>query len=199
MTIPAVSTVWNNNTVSTNTGQGQVSTASTWPNLSSASTTELFENTIRNWRTLRSVQSPSEVRAPQTTQRLSAESSQTVPESIPPVKSLKRPERVIGLKRWTGLIIEIAADMLTVDLTPTGHEGRRFRADFELSLLSPDDATAEPGDVVYLTTRHVRATSGYSTVTTELRLRRAGQWSHDEVAEIMQLAQQHAAYFENDE
>jgi len=197
MAIPAVSTGWNNNTVSTSTGQDQVSTVGIWPNLPSASTAELSEDAIRTWRTLRSVQSPSEVRTPRTTQRPSAGSSQTVPESSPSVVPLKRPDRVVGLRRWTGLIVEIANDMLTVDLMPAGHDGRRFRADFELSLLSPDDEAAEPGDVVYLTTRFVRAPSGYSTVTTDLRLRRAGQWSQDEVAEIMQLAQQHAAYFED--
>jgi hypothetical protein len=56
---------------------------------------------------------------------------------------------------------------------------------------------AQPGDIVYLTTRFVQAMSGYKTVTTQLRLRRTGQWSEKEVAEITELARQQADYFEH--
>ena len=87
--------------------------------------------------------------------------------------------------------------MLTIELTPTDHEGPRFHADFDLFLLAPDETEAQPGDIVYLTTRYVQAASGYNTVTTQLRLRRPGHWSEKEIAEMTELARQHVAYFEH--
>lgn len=191
------STGWGSSTIPVGISQEQLSTASSAANSAASPATSPFEDSARKWLALRSFQSSSEVGVVDTSLKSSAQPSRTLLEPPTAPNALKRPERVIGLKRWTGLVLEIADDWLTIELTPTDHEGPRFQAEFELSLLAPDDAVAQPGDIVYLTTRFVRATSGYSTVTTQLRLRRAGRWSEKEVGEIQELARQHAAYFEH--
>jgi hypothetical protein len=190
-------TDWSASTTSVGSSQTQVSTGGSVLNSPGSSTASIFEDTVRTWLALRGVQSSDKVQVSVTSEKPPVRLSSTLPEPPlgPPV--LKRPDRVVGLKRWTGLILEIADDLLTVELTPTDHEGPRFHAEFDLSLLAPDEAEAQPGDIVYLTTRFVQAASGYSTATTQLRLRRPGKWSEMEVAEITELAKQHAAYFEH--
>jgi hypothetical protein len=174
-----------------------MSTGGSGLNSPGSPTAGIFEDAVRTWLALRGVQSSDKVQASATSEKPLARLSQTLPEPPPGPPALKRPDRVVGLKRWTGLILEIADGLLTVELTPTDHEGPRFHAEFDLSLLAPDEAEAQPGDIVYLTTRFVQAASGYRTATTQLRLRRPGQWSEMEVAEITELAKQHAAYFEH--
>jgi len=106
-------------------------------------------------------------------------------------------ELVTGLKKWTGVIQEIEAGLFTAELLPLDHEGPSLLADFDLNLLAPDDAAVGIGDVIYLTTRYVRAYDrrgrGYQTATTQVRLRRLGQWSESELREIEHLAQRDAA------
>jgi hypothetical protein len=190
-----ISTGWDSDTLSVGASQEQESTTGNLVNSADQPVVRFFHDSLREWLALRSVQSPTVAQVQETSQKSPAEFSQTLPVPPPTPLRPKRPDSVVGLKRWTGLILEIAHDLMTVELTPTDHEGPRFHAEFELSLLAPDDEVAGPGDIVYLTTRYVRAKSGYSTVTTELRLRRTGQWSEREVAEIRELAEQHAAYF----
>jgi hypothetical protein len=101
-------------------------------------------------------------------------------------------ELVVGLKKWVGVIREIGDGIFTAELTPLDHEGPQLLADFELRLLAPDDANVELGDVVYLTTRYVRNRSGYPTATTQLRLRRLGEWSPEQLAAIKKQAWHYA-------
>jgi hypothetical protein len=191
-----MSTGWGTETMIVGSSQEPVPTIGSAFNSSAPSNADIFENNVRTWRALKGVQSQDFTPAPPTSVTPTAQPSRTLP-TPPGRRVFKRPDRIVGLKRWTGLILEIADELLTVELTPTDHEGPRFQAEFELSLLAPDEAHAQPGDIVYLTTRFVQAASGYSTVTTQLRLRRPGQWSEKEVAEITELARQQAAYFDH--
>jgi len=59
-------------------------------------------------------------------------------------------------------------------------------ADFDMDLLGPDSSSAEPGDIIYLTTRTVRDANGYPYQTSSLKLRRPGPWGEDELREISQ-------------
>jgi hypothetical protein len=99
---------------------------------------------------------------------------------------------ITGLKKWVGIIQSIDDGMFTAELSPIGHEGPDMLADFELELLMPDVSFVAPGDVVYLTTRYVKARRGYPTATTQIRLRRLGQWSDEELAEIKRRARGYA-------
>jgi len=101
-------------------------------------------------------------------------------------------ELVVGLKKWAGVVREIGDGIFTAELTPLDHEGPQLLADFELRLLAPDDDNVEEGDVVYLTTRYVRSRSGYPTATTQIRLRRLGEWSSDQLSALREEAQRHA-------
>jgi hypothetical protein len=188
---------WGGNTASVGASQEQASTTGSVVNAPHAFAADLVDDSVRKWRALREVQPLGHPPASDTTDKSLPRLSEIPPERPPDPPVLQHPDRVVGLKRWTGLILEIADELLTVELTPTDHEGPRFHAEFELSLLAPDEAIAQPGDIVYLTTRFVQAVSGYKTVTTQLRLRRTGQWSEKEVAEITELARQQADYFEH--
>ena len=88
-------------------------------------------------------------------------------------------------------------DLFTAELSPLDHEGPALFADFDVKLLVRDDVDLSAGDVVYLTTRFVRAYDrggrGYNTATTQIRLRRIGQWSQEELTEIEGLARRDAA------
>jgi hypothetical protein len=188
---------WGSDTVSVGAFQQRVSTAGSAVNSAGGSAAGLFGDSVRKWLALRSVLSSDSTQASETSEKPSGQLSETLSEPPSQPKILKRPDRVVGLKRWTGLILNIKDDLLTVELTPTDHEGPTFYTEFDLSLLAPDEAIAQAGDIVYLTKRFVQASSGYSTVTTQLRLRRTGQWSEKEVADITKLASRYATYFDD--
>lgn len=186
-------TWWSSSTASVNVAQQSLTVEDA--NNTAGSSTAPLADTVRNWLALRGLQASAQVEAPGTSEEPSVRLSRTQAETPTNLPTRERLDRVVGLKRWTGLIQEVADGLLTVELKPTDHQGPTFHAEFELSLLAPDEEEARPGDVVYLTTRFVQPSSGYKTVTTQLRLRRTGQWSEKEVAEITELASQQAAYF----
>lgn len=90
---------------------------------------------------------------------------------------------ITGMEKWHGRIVEVSEGYFTADLRPAS-AGPRVLADFELSLLGPDAEVADTGDVVYVTVRTVRGAAGSLHRTAAVRLRRMGQWSAEEVAEI---------------
>jgi hypothetical protein len=108
-------------------------------------------------------------------------------------------EVVVGLKRWEGRILEISDGLLTVELTPSDHDGPELVADFDVDLLGPDSSSAGPGDIIYLTTRTVRDTTGYPYQTSSLKLRRPGPWGEDELSEIQEIAKWQAEFFKGTE
>jgi hypothetical protein len=91
------------------------------------------------------------------------------------------PRRVTGLDKWEGKILEIDGDTLTAELYPIDREGVPITADFNLELLGSDAATAVPGDVFYLSVRTVKAPGMRPTRTENLRLRRLGRITPEEV------------------
>lgn len=123
-----------------------------------------------------------------------------------PVKSEERPEnrpgrlrpsreRVVGLKKWEGSILEVADGLITVELTPFDHEGPELIADFDADLLGEDADSVAPGDIVYLTTRTVQGARGYPYRTSSLKLRRPGRWSERELREVDAVAKERAEFF----
>jgi hypothetical protein len=104
-------------------------------------------------------------------------------------------EVIVGLKKWAGRIIELSDELLTVELTPSDHDGPELVADFDAALLGPDSSSAEPGDIIYLTTRTVRDATGYPYQTSSLKLRRPGPWGEDELREIQDIAKKQAEFF----
>jgi hypothetical protein len=108
----------------------------------------------------------------------------------------RRPNQLVtGLKKWVGIIRDIDDGMFTAELSPIDHEGPDMLADFELELLASDASLVTPGDVVYLTTRYVKDRLSYPIATTQIRLRRLGQWSDGELAEIKRRARGYADEF----
>jgi hypothetical protein len=112
-------------------------------------------------------------------------------------ESAPRPsaEVTVGLKKWEGRILEISDGLLAVELTPSDHDGPELVADFDAALLGPDSGSAEPGDIVYLTTRTVRDAIGYPYQTSSLKLRRPGPWGAGELREIQDIAKRQAEFF----
>ena len=104
-------------------------------------------------------------------------------------------EVVVGLKKWEGRIFEISDGLLSIELTPSDHDGPELVADFDTDLLGPDSSSAEPGDIIYLTTRTVRDANGYPYQTSSLKLRRPGPWGEDELREIQEIAKWQAEFF----
>jgi hypothetical protein len=123
----------------------------------------------------------------------SGTSSSAPPASIGKLGRTRRPtELIVGLKKWIGVVQAVEDGIFTAELSPIDHEGPAFLADFDLELLAPDEEAVQAGDVVYLTTRYVRAAKGYNTATTQVRLRRPGLWTQEEVAEIQKSARRDA-------
>lgn len=104
-------------------------------------------------------------------------------------------ERIVGLSKWEGRILEISGDLLSVELTPSDHDGPELVADFDLDLLGPDSSSASVGDIVYLTTRTIRDAAGYPHRTSSLKLRRPGVWAEGELREIREAATRKAEFF----
>ena len=109
--------------------------------------------------------------------------------------SRRATERVVGLRRWEGRILEISDGLLTVELIPSDHEGPDLVADFNAELLGPDSISVVSGDIVYLTTRTVRDATGYPYQTSSLKLRRPGPWDEQELREIQAVAKEQADFF----
>lgn len=94
------------------------------------------------------------------------------------------PRGVTGLDKWEGKIVEIDGDTFTAELYPIDREGMPITADFDLELLGSDAATAVPGDVFYLVVRTVKAPGKRPTRTENLRLRRLGRITPEEVQAV---------------
>jgi hypothetical protein len=152
-----------------------------------------YEHSIANW-TVGATQYPLKITSSsQVTSPEQSEASSTVAFRTPPSGPN---QHVVGLRKWVGVIQDIEDGVLTIELEPLDHEGPTLLGDFDLDLLAPDDAAAVPGDVVYLTTRMVRGRWGHKEVTSHLRLRRAGQWSREELRELHDQALDRSRSFE---
>jgi len=94
--------------------------------------------------------------------------------------------------RWEGRILVRTGDLLTVELAPSDHEGPELVADFDADLLGSDSSSAQPGDVVFLTTRTARNADGCQRRTSSLKLYRPGPWCEDELRGIQDIAKTRA-------
>lgn len=101
---------------------------------------------------------------------------------------LSRPAlSITGMQKWDGRIVELSDDLFTVELRPADG-GTVLWADFETELLGPDAARVAEGDLVYVTVRTVETPGRHPSRTASVRLRRIGQWTGDEVADIRRRA-----------
>jgi hypothetical protein len=91
------------------------------------------------------------------------------------------PAHITGLDKWEGKVLEVEGDIFTAELYPIDREGIPITADFDLGLLGSDAATTVPGDVFYLSVRTVKAFGMRPTRTENLRLRRLGRITPEEV------------------
>ncbi|CQD11819.1 hypothetical protein BN1232_02222 [Mycobacterium lentiflavum] len=99
-------------------------------------------------------------------------------------------ERITGMEKWEGRVIEVDDDIFSVELRPLGG-GPEVIADFSKNHLAEGD-DLRLGDVVYVTARTVRGKSG-PTHTSTIRLRRLGRWTEAEIAEQARRAKELAA------
>ncbi|WNG82561.1 hypothetical protein C6A86_002330 [Mycobacterium sp. ITM-2016-00316] len=102
--------------------------------------------------------------------------------------------KVTGMEKWEGRVLEVDDDLFSVELTHFG-EGPEVIADFARDKLAEGDEV-QPGDVVYVTVRTVRAPGG-PTTTSAIRLRRLGRWTEDEVADQKRRARDQLAELVN--
>lgn len=113
-----------------------------------------------------------------------AEQSESAPSTWDtPVKPFDS-RGVTGLYKWEGKILEIDGDAFTAELYPIDAEGMPITADFDLELFGSDAATVVPGDVFYLSVRTVKAPGMRPTRTENLRLRRLGRVTLEEVQAV---------------
>jgi hypothetical protein len=148
----------------------------------------------RNWIASQSITTYSDIPARKSANRRSASAptqSDLAPDSLSPAAV-----SIFGLQKWTGEIVSIDDGFLTVELFPLDHEGQVEVASFELRLLGPDISMAQPGGIVYLTTRSMQDSSGYVEAMTNLRLRRPRRWSQKELSSTMKRARERAKAFE---
>jgi hypothetical protein len=89
--------------------------------------------------------------------------------------------QITGLDKWEGKVLEVEGDIFTAELYPIDREGVPITADFDLELLGSDAATIVPGDVFYLSVRTVKAYGMRPARTENLRLRRLGHITPEEV------------------
>jgi hypothetical protein len=101
----------------------------------------------------------------------------TSPAQVRPIS----PARITGLDKWEGKILEVEGDIFTAELYPIDREGMPITADFNLELLGSDAATIVPGDVFYLSVRTLKAYGMRPARTENLRLRRLGRITPEEV------------------
>lgn len=107
----------------------------------------------------------------------------------------ERYEAISGFHKWEGRVVELDGEVFTAEITSLdpGKDLSPVYADFELDLLKPD--VVEVGDVVYITARMVNVGQGFSpSKTLSVRLRRIGNWTESEVAQIAEKA--HAGWVE---
>lgn len=103
--------------------------------------------------------------------------------------------RIVGLRKWAGQIHSVENGLFTVELLPLDHDGPELFADFELELLAPDERSAKPGAIVYLTTRMIQVDSGRVEAVTNVRLRQARRWSKTELDEVNRRGRDRARSF----
>lgn len=97
--------------------------------------------------------------------------------------------RVSDLKTWTGRVIEVDEDLFTAELSPGERTpGGDVLADFSRDLVVDEDEPLQVGDVIYVTTRMVRAPHGGRSETSSVRLRRPGKWTDEDVARLSSRA-----------
>jgi hypothetical protein len=96
--------------------------------------------------------------------------------------------RVTGLDKWEGKIIEIDGEIFTAELFPVDREGMPITASFKLELLGSDAVAVVPGDVFYLSVRTVKAPGMRPELTENLRLRRMGRFTPEEVRAVYEKA-----------
>lgn len=91
--------------------------------------------------------------------------------------------RVSDLSTWTGRVVDVDEEMFTAELIPGERTpGGTVLADFNRALVVDEDETLQIGDVIYVTSRMVRAPHGGRSETSSVRLRRLGKWTAEDVA-----------------
>jgi hypothetical protein len=129
---------------------------------------------------------PKTAASPKSMTQLSTETGQseigvstwsTSPPQIRPVG----PARITGLDKWEGKVLEVEGNVFTAELYPLDRESVPITADFDLELLGSDAYRIAPGDVFYLSVRTVKAFGLRPTRTENLRLRRLGHITPEEV------------------
>lgn len=115
----------------------------------------------------------------------------SAPQPVGPRRSAPALYRVSGLSTWTGRVVDIDDDLFTAELVPDASTGGPVvLADFGVTSVGADADGLTVGDVVYVTSRTVRAPHGGRIETSSIRLRRLGKWTESEVADIQDRAVQ---------
>jgi hypothetical protein len=99
-------------------------------------------------------------------------------------------ERITGMEKWEGRVIDVDDDIFSAELRPL-YDGPDVIADFPKSGLAEGDVV-QVGDVIYVTARTVKGRGG-PTHTSTIRLRRLGRWTEAEIADQAQRAREQAA------
>ncbi|MFD3447053.1 hypothetical protein ACFDTO_20845 [Microbacteriaceae bacterium 4G12] len=128
--------------------------------------------------------------------RSSADSDLSTQSRSRPVgrRALPTTFRVSDISTWTGRVVDVDDDIFTAELTPDERTpGAIVLADFARGLVVDVDEPLQVGDVVYVTTRMVRAPHGGRSETSSVRLRRLGKWTAEDVSRLSARADEFAS------
>jgi hypothetical protein len=81
---------------------------------------------------------------------------------------------------WSGRIQDVDGEIFTAELIPYDHYGPTVLADFSSQLLDADEPV-QVGDQFYLKVRTIRDRGRRVSQTSNLLLRRLGEWSQEEL------------------
>lgn len=92
---------------------------------------------------------------------------------------------ITGLQMWEGRVVDVADEYFTAELTSMSDDATTgpLRADFRNDSLELADRSVAVGDLFYMTSRKVR-TRGRLGTSYSLQVRRSGNWTEADVAEI---------------
>lgn len=96
--------------------------------------------------------------------------------------------KVQGMEKWEGRILEVSDGIFSAELEPYDESGQIVSADFSLDLLAPE-TDVRAGDLIYVTARTVVDKPGFPpSRTVNVRLRRTGNWSREQVDAVWDRA-----------
>lgn len=102
---------------------------------------------------------------------------------------------MVVTRRWEGSVLRIYSNgVFDAKLCSLTDEDLDVTAEFSVEDLSDDDRSLlAPGAIFYVTEGHERKSGGRVRRASDIRFRRLGRWSEEEIADLLEMAKQRRA------